>query len=172
MSRILGIDPGSRVTGYGIVEGGWGSARCIAYGTLRLGDNRPMGERLADLYEALGRLVRDHAVDEVAVERVFVARNADSALKLGHARGVVLLVVQQAGLPLFEYTPAQVKKSVTGSGRAIKGQMVSLVRAILGLDADPPEDAADALAIAMTHQMRAGSRAMFDEALGLTGGRR
>ncbi len=172
MSRILGIDPGSRVTGYGIVDGDWGSSRCIEYGTLRLGDSRPMGARLADLYAGLRRVVSEHQVDEVAVERVFVARNADSALKLGHARGVVLLVIEQAGLPMFEYTPAQVKKSVTGSGRAVKGQMVSLVRAILGLDTDPPEDAADALAIAMTHQMRAGSRAMFDEALGLTGGRR
>lgn len=173
MARILGIDPGSRVTGYGIVEGDWGSARCVAYGTLRLGEDRPMGARLADLYAGLGRLVREHAVDQVAVERVFVARNADSALKLGHARGVVLLVIEQAGLPLFEYTPAQVKKSVTGSGRAIKGQMVSLVRAILGLDADPPEDAADALAIAMTHQMRAGSQAAILAALAdATGGRR
>ena len=100
-----------------------------------------------------------------------MSKNADSALKLGHARGVVLLVVEQAGLPLFEYTPAQVKKSVTGSGRAIKGQVGALVRAILSLDEDPPEDAADALAIAMTHQMLSGSYAILEQMQGGRGGR-
>jgi crossover junction endodeoxyribonuclease RuvC len=162
MSRVLGIDPGSRVTGYGVVDGDWGTSRVVAYGTIRLGDQQPLHERLVRLHEAVRELQVLHKVDEVAVERVFVARNADSALKLGHARGVVLLAIGQAGLPLFEYTPAQVKKSVTGSGRAIKGQVGALVRAILGLDEDPAEDAADALAIALTHQMLAGARGLLE----------
>ncbi len=160
MGRVLGIDPGSRVTGWGILEGEWGRSRCVACGTFRLGDEPAMGPRLKELHEALEALIREHRPDEVAVERVFVARNADSALKLGHARGVILLAVEQAGLPLNEYTPAQVKKAVTGSGKAFKGQVGMLVRAILGLDYDPPEDAADALAIAMTHQMLGGARTL------------
>ena len=171
MSRILGIDPGSRITGYGVVEGDWGNTKAVEYGTLQLGANLPMGTRLAKLYAGLSEIIKRHSVTEVAVERVFVSKNADSALKLGHARGVVLRVVEQAGLPLFEYTPAQVKKSVTGSGRAIKGQVGALVRAILSLDEDPPEDAADALAIAMTHQMLSGSYAILEQMQGGRGGR-
>jgi crossover junction endodeoxyribonuclease RuvC len=171
MSRVLGIDPGSRVTGWGLIEGDWGNSRCIGSGTLRLGDDRPMGARLKILHEGLVGLIREFAPDMVAVERVFVAKNADSALKLGHARGVILMTVEEAGLPVHEYTPAQVKKSVTGSGRALKGQVGMLIRAILGLDHDPPEDAADALAIALTHQMLGGSRALAELA-GASWGRR
>lgn len=166
MSRVLGIDPGSRVTGYGLVEEKGGSPVLVASGTIRLDGGLPMAERLATLYRELTGIVAESRPAAVAVERVFVARNADSALKLGHARGVVLLAVQQAGLPLFEYTPAEVKKVVTGRGRAEKFQVVALVRAILGLDRDPAEDEADALAIAMCHMMMAGERALYDQAEG------
>lgn len=162
MSRVLGIDPGSRVTGWGILEGDWGSSRCIACGTFRLGDDLPMGARLKTLHEGLVRLFAEYTPEVVAVERVFVSKNVDSALKLGHARGVILLSVEEAGLPLHEYTPAQVKKSVTGSGRALKGQVGLLIRAVLGLDYDPAEDAADALAIALTHQMLGGTRTLAE----------
>ncbi|NOZ01324.1 MAG: crossover junction endodeoxyribonuclease RuvC [Deltaproteobacteria bacterium] len=165
MKRVLGIDPGSRVTGYGVVEGGDGETRYVASGTIRLNASRPMHERLDTLWGELTEVLSSSAPAEVAVERVFVSRNADSALKLGHARGVILLAIKQAGLPLFEYTPAQVKKTVTGRGRADKHQMVSLVRLILGIEADLAEDAADALAIAMTHVMLSGERDMLSEYL-------
>jgi crossover junction endodeoxyribonuclease RuvC len=162
MGRVLGIDPGSRVTGWGVLEGEWGRTRCVACGTFRLGDDRGMGARLKDLHAGLVGIIAEHAPDEVAVERVFVAKNADSALKLGHARGVILMAVEEAGLPLHEYTPAQVKKMVTGSGKAMKGQVGMLIRAILNLDHDPAEDAADALAIGLTHLMLGGTRTLAE----------
>jgi crossover junction endodeoxyribonuclease RuvC len=164
MARVLGIDPGSRVTGYGVVEGDWGQARSVTYGTFRLGDGA-FGARLADLHRGLVELIGTWRVDSVAVERVFVNKNVDSALKLGHARGVVLMTVEEAGLPLAEYAPAQIKRSITGSGRAEKSQMQAMVQAILGLPEVPAEDAADALAIAMTHQMLGGAKALIQEAV-------
>lgn len=181
MPRIIGIDPGSRKTGYGVIEGTWGNLKCIDYGVIRLDTTRDttpddianlIGEdpsqsvtslmgRMCELYRRIGEVIRQHDCDCAALERVFVAKNADSALKLGHARGVLLLAVGNAGLPVHEYSPAQIKKCVAGSGRAEKAQMMSIVPAILGLDKKPPEDAADALAIAMTHAMLAGERALY-----------
>lgn len=167
--RVLGIDPGSRVTGYGVLEGGGGEVRFVAAGTLRLDESRSMSERLAALHRRLAGIIGEAGPTEVAVERVFVSRNADSALKLGHARGVVLLAVHEAGLPLYEYTPAMVKKSVTGRGRADKHQMVALVRLLLGLSEDPAEDAADALAVGMCHLLLADERALLESARESTG---
>ncbi len=181
MPRILGIDPGSRKTGYGVIEGTWGSLKCIDYGVIRLDTTRDttpdeiaelLGDdpsqsvasltaRMCELYRRIDEIIRANDCDCAALERVFVAKNADSALKLGHARGVLLLAVGNAGLEVHEYSPAQVKKCVAGSGRAEKAQMMSIVPAILGLDKKPPEDAADALAIAMTHAMLGGERALY-----------
>jgi len=161
MGRTLGIDPGSRVTGFGIVEGEWQSPRCVSFGTIRLVESQSLAERLVRLHSEISRILRDHDIQEVGIERVFVSKNADSALKLGHARGVLLLAVRQAGLPVFEYPPAQIKKVVTGGGRAEKGQVQSIVKLLLKLDREPPEDAADALAIAMCHQMMAGERELL-----------
>jgi crossover junction endodeoxyribonuclease RuvC len=163
--RVLGIDPGSRVTGFGVVEERNGQARFVTCGTVRLDPGDAMAERLVELYDTLGRILRETRPDTAAIERVFVSRNADSALKLGHARGVTLLALRQAGLPVHEYTPAQVKKSVTGSGRAEKGQIGLLVRMLLELPDPPAEDAADALAIALCHTMLARGQARIDEAL-------
>lgn len=162
--RVLGIDPGSRVTGYGVLDGGAGEVRYVTSGTLRLDETGSMSERLAALHRGLMGVIEEAAPTEVAVERVFVSRNADSALKLGHARGVILLAVHQAGLPLHEYTPAMVKKSVTGRGRADKHQMGALVRLLLGLTEEPAEDAADALAVGMCHLLLADERALFEAA--------
>jgi crossover junction endodeoxyribonuclease RuvC len=134
-------------------------------GTIRVDESLRLGDRLAILHDEITRLLREHAPDEVAVERVFVARNADSALKLGHVRGVALLAIHQSGRRAHEYAPAQVKKAVAGSGRAEKGQMVRMVRMQLSLAEDPPEDAADALAIAMTHVFLSGERNLIEEAL-------
>lgn len=181
MPRILGLDPGSRKTGYGVIEGTWGNLRCVDCGVLRLDTGKArtsddvasiigedpsqsvasMTRRMVELYSRVSEVISRFRIDEVALERVFVSKNADSALKLGHARGVLLLAVGNAGLPVNEYSPAQVKKCVAGSGRAEKSQMMSIVPAILGMDRNPPEDAADALAIAMTHAMLGGERALY-----------
>ena len=165
MKRVIGIDPGSRVTGYGVLEGGDGETRYVASGVIRLNTKKPMHQRLQVLHDELHRILQESGADEAAVERVFVARNAESALKLGHARGVILLGITQSDLSLSEYTPAQVKKTVTGRGRADKHQIQSLVRLILGIERDLVEDEADALAIAMTHLMLSGERAMLAEYL-------
>jgi len=169
MPRVLGIDPGSRVTGWGVLEGGPANASCVAWGTIRAGEDRPLEDRLMRIHERLVEVLREFAPESAALERVFLNRNVDSALKLGHARGVVLLAVRQGGVPLFEYTPAQVKRLVTGSGRAEKAQVGFLVKTLLGLPEVPQEDAADALAIAWTHLLVQGARQVLGDA---GGGRR
>lgn len=150
--RILGIDPGSRVTGWGVIEAsGWDVGR-VAHGALRLDATAPLASRLHQLAEALADVVTRQRPDVAAVEDVFHARNARAALVLGQARGVVLLVLTQAGLPLFEYAPALVKSSVTGSGRAEKPQVQQALAVQLGMRELPmPLDASDALAIALCH---------------------
>ncbi len=161
MPRVIGIDPGSHVTGWGVVEGSGQNIRHVASGCIRLDENLRLGDRLAILHDEITRILKETEAEQVAVERVFVARNADSALKLGHVRGVVILAVHQSGRRAYEYAPAQVKKMTTGSGRADKHQMVQLVRLQLSLPADPAEDEADALAIAMTHVLMAGTIELF-----------
>jgi len=148
--RVLGIDPGSRVTGYGIVDRNGSRITEVAHGTIRLGGGA-LQERLVILYDELRRLLEAHEPGSVAIEGIFHSKNAKSALKLGHARGVALLVASQATLSVHEYAPSVVKKAVTSSGRADKGQVQRMVKAILGLSAEPPSDAADALAIAICH---------------------
>ena len=150
MPRIMGIDPGSRVTGYGVIDSEGSQSSYVASGCVRIkGDN--LGERLRIIFEAITDLVGTHSPDHIAVEQVFVKRNAASALKLGQARGVALVAAVRAALPIFEYTPAQVKQAITGKGNADKGQIQHMVRLLLRLSAPPPEDAADALAIALCH---------------------
>lgn len=149
--RVLGIDPGTRVTGYGIVEGDSSRLSLLACGEIKLDTNVEMASRLIALYEEIISIITEFHPDSAAVEKVFVSRNADSALKLGHARGVVLLAVRKSNLDLYEYTPAMVKKSLTGNGRAEKFQVAGFVRAILGLDETISPDASDALAVACCH---------------------
>jgi crossover junction endodeoxyribonuclease RuvC len=150
LTRILGIDPGSRVTGYGVIEVEGVRAAHLASGRIV-----PAGEgvalRLRAIFEGVREVLDTHRPEEVAIEDVFVARNASSALKLGQARGVALLAGVLGGLPLYEYTPATVKKAITGHGRADKGQIQHMVRLLLTLPRPPPEDAADALAVALCH---------------------
>ncbi len=149
MTRILGIDPGSRTTGYGLVETD-GNHRCLADGVIR-SPKGTLAERLARIHAGLTEVIAEFSPDEVAVERVFVHRNADSALKLGQARGAALVACVSAGLPVAEYAPTLVKQAVVGAGRADKRQVAFMVRALLRLRATPLEDAADALAIAICH---------------------
>jgi len=149
--RVLGIDPGSRVTGWGVVTHAAGQSRRVASGTLRLNATRPLPERLLRLAEGLDALLAEHRPDRLAVERIFAARNVRSALVLGHARGVILLSAARAGVPVSEYTPAEVKQAVVGGGRAPKAQVMRMVGMLLGHAAPLAEDEADALAIALTH---------------------
>ena len=150
--KILGVDPGSRVTGWGLVEtDGW-DLRFVAHGAIRTGEKSELPERLRRIAEALECLVAEHGPEAMAVEQVFTSNNARSALVLGHARGVVLLCGARAGVSLHEYTPMQVKSSVTGYGRAEKGQVQRAVATQLGLRELPkPLDASDALAVALCH---------------------
>lgn len=157
MARILGIDPGSRATGYGVIETGErGVGACLAHGVIQL-PRGPLAPRLGRIHDELARLMEEHRPEEAAVERVFMARNADSALKLGHARGAALVACVAHGLSVTEYTPAAVKQALVGNGRAAKGQIGYMVRALLRLREAPAEDAADALAVACCHAQHRSS---------------
>lgn len=148
--RILGIDPGSRITGYGVVEVQGARSRSVAYGVIKLPEG-PLEQRLLRLLTGLRALIVEHRPDEVAMEQVFVRRNVASALVLGQARGAALCAVAEAGLPLHEYAPASIKQAIAGSGRAEKPQVQRMVKILLNLPATPGEDAADALACALCH---------------------
>lgn len=149
--RVLGIDPGSRRTGWGIVQLEGTRLRSVGSGTIRVPEKLGPPERLRRIHEELGRVVEAHAPDAVAVEEIFFAKYANAALKLGHARGVALLVAAQSELAVHEYPPAIVKRTIVGRGGADKVQITRLVTALLGLSRNPEEDAADALAVAITH---------------------
>jgi crossover junction endodeoxyribonuclease RuvC len=149
--RILGIDPGSTVTGFGVLEHAGARVRHVAHGTVRPVRHASLAERLATLQAALVELIALHRPDVAVVERVFVAASPRAALVLGHARGVALAAVGAAGLPLHEYAPSQIKLAVTGSGAADKRQVQTMVQRLLVLASPPPFDAADALAAALYH---------------------
>ncbi|HUR41238.1 MAG TPA: crossover junction endodeoxyribonuclease RuvC [Verrucomicrobiae bacterium] len=156
-TRILGIDPGSRLTGFGVIETTAGKCRALAYDVIKLGDG-PLAERLLLVLQRLRALCAEHRPDEVAMEQVFVKRNVSSALILGQARGAAICAIAEAGLPLHEYAPASIKLAIAGSGRAEKAQMQHMVKVLLNLPSKPAEDAADALACALCH---AHSRTMI-----------
>ena len=155
---VMGIDPGSRITGYGIISVLGNHYRCLDYGAIRChgrGGQTSFGQRLKTIHHELLRLLRRHAPAVVAVETVFHAVNARSALQLGHARGVALLAAAELEIPLVEYSPLEVKKSVSGVGRATKEQVQTMVRILLKLKESPqPNDAADALAVALCHAFK------------------
>ena len=153
---VLGIDPGSNVTGYGIVEGLGGAFRHIDNGTLSSDRALTLPRRLDLIFTRLQELIGSHRPDAVAIENLFVAKNARSSLILGHARGVAMLAASRAGLEPAEYTPSQVKSAVAGSGRADKEQMQKMVRMLLSLPEAAAEDASDALAVAICHINSAG----------------
>jgi crossover junction endodeoxyribonuclease RuvC len=147
--RILGLDPGSRRTGFGFIESRGGTLTVVAHGCLNVASAAPMA-RLRLIFEGLRALMSEHAPVEVAIERVFVSRNVDSALKLGQARGAALCAVPQ-GIPVFEYAPRAIKLAVVGSGAAEKLQVAHMIRTLLALSERPGADAADALAVAVCH---------------------
>ena len=150
MAIILGIDPGSRTTGYGLLEMENLKIKYLASGSIVLSD-LDFKKRLLVLNESLGQLIREYTPNQAAIEQVFVGKNASSALKLGHARGVALLTITQANLTVSEYSAKVVKKAVTGSGGANKKQVQTMITHILKLKNVPPPDASDALAIALCH---------------------
>ncbi|MBZ5725725.1 MAG: crossover junction endodeoxyribonuclease RuvC [Acidobacteriia bacterium] len=153
--RVLGIDCGSQRTGYGVIESDGRDHRLVAAGVIRTNTKTPFEKRLLEIAGGLRELIREQRPESAAVEEVFHAANAKTALKLAHVRGVALLVVAEAGVELAEYSPLEVKISVVGYGRAEKFQVQTMVRSLLGLaEAIESEDACDALAVAICHATR------------------
>jgi crossover junction endodeoxyribonuclease RuvC len=163
--RIFGIDPGSVRTGYGCIESDGTRHRLIACGAITASARLPFPDRLLTIHTELCALLTQCKPDGVAVESLFHAVNARSALQLGHARGVALLAASQARVPIAEYSPAEVKRAVVGYGRAEKPQVQQMIRLLLGLaEAPQPLDVSDALAVAICHLHHCGQRALVDAA--------
>ena len=149
---VLGIDPGTAITGYGLVKGEGDDLTLVAYGAITTSSDWPLPERLQRIYRELTALIEDQQPTAVAVEELFFSKNVRTALSVGQARGVALLAAANAGLPIHEYTPLQVKQAIAGYGRATKDQVQQMVRMLLALDSVPqPDDAADAIAVAICH---------------------
>ena len=148
---ILGVDPGTIVMGYGVIESGDDEATLVECGVLNCSARSPMGERLSFLYKELDKIILRHQPEAVAVEQPFVAKNVKSALAIGKAQAVAILAAANRGIPSYEYTPTQVKQRVADYGASSKEQVQEMVRLQLGLAEVPPSDAADALAVALCH---------------------
>lgn len=156
---VLGIDPGSHATGYGVVSTE-PVARMLAGGVIRTEKADSLPERLLRIHQGVAAVLQDQAVDAMAVENLFNAKNARSSLILGHARGVILLAGAEAGLIVAEYAPREIKQALTGNGAAAKEQVRSMVMRLLGLKVEPPLDMSDALAVALAHAGRLGRRGL------------
>jgi crossover junction endodeoxyribonuclease RuvC len=150
-SLILGIDPGSFACGYGIIKKRGNEHLYVASGRITIPASSPLPKRLAELYSGLTDVIREFAPQAGAVEKIFFAKGIKAALSLGHARGIALLALANEGLPVYEYSALEVKKAVTGYGRAEKAQVQAMVKRILSLSFDPSPDGADALALALCH---------------------
>jgi len=162
--RVLGIDPGIVTTGYGLVDLRDDSLRAVTFGTISTQAGLPFTQRLLRIHQELQSLLVRSQPDCAAVEAIFFARNAQSALRLGQARGVILLALAQAGVEVHEYSAREVKQGVTSYGQAVKGQVQEMVRVLLGLTETPsPADAADALAVAICHHHTAALKARLRE---------
>lgn len=148
--RVLGIDPGSRITGFGVVEAGRDGLRCVDSGAIRLGSG-PLSDRLHQIYQRLAAVIAATGPDCMAVEKVFLASNPQSALVLGQARGAAMVLGANRGLDVVEYSALQIKQAVVGKGKAAKPQVQHMVRVLLGLRQTPGADSADALACAICH---------------------
>ena len=153
MTLVLGIDPGTAITGYGLVRiSPDGELVAVRYGVIATPKTDSPSARLEMIYDQMTDLLKEYKPDIAAVEKLFFARNVTTGIAVGQARGVVMLALQKAGLEIFEYTPKEIKNAVAGYGGADKRQVQEMVRALLQLDSIPkPDDAADALAVAITH---------------------
>lgn len=162
--RVLGIDPGIATTGYGLVDLSGDTLRAVSFGTISTQAGFPFTQRLVRIHQELQSLLIRSQPDCAAVEAVFFARNVQSALRLGQARGVILLALAQAGVEVHEYSALEVKQAVTSYGQAVKRQVQEMVRLLLGLAQTPsPADAADALAVAICHHHNAALKARLRE---------
>lgn len=152
--RILGIDPGSRLTGYGVIDNIGGQPSFVACGVIKTTHSFPFSSRINEIYDGINEVIQVHGPEVAAVEDLFMAKNPRSALKLGQARGAAIVAAMQNGLSVTDYSPRVVKQSVVGYGQAEKEQVQHMVRVLLGLSASPSSDAADALAVALCHANR------------------
>ncbi len=159
--RILGIDPGSRLTGYGFIDVRGSQTVLVDWGTIRTAGDH--SSRLRQIFGEVAELVAQYQPVEIAIERVFVHRNPDSALKLGQARAAALCATFQADLPIFEYATRHIKKAVVGSGGADKTQVQHMVKMLLAMNDEPQADAADALAVALCHSHERNTHALLRE---------
>jgi crossover junction endodeoxyribonuclease RuvC len=158
---VLGVDPGTVATGYGVVAVDGSRYRCLDQGDIRSPARRPMPERLLAIHDRLTDLIERHRPEALSVEDTFVSRNPQTALKLGQARGVILLAGARAGVPVFSYTPAHVKQAVVGYGRAEKEQVIYMITRLLALpDGPASEHAADALGLAFCHLQQGRAQAL------------
>jgi len=158
MTRILGIDPGSRVTGFGIIDTEGRHTHYVACGCIRTGDG-DFPSRIRAIADGVSELLMQYSPEQMAIERVFMNRNADSALKLGQARGAAIAAVVIRDIPVFEYAATQIKQATVGRGHADKSQVQHMVKALLNLPESPQADAADALACALCHNHHQQSQA-------------
>ncbi len=164
MSIILGIDPGSRITGYGVIRAYNNNISYLDCGCIRvkIDDETVLSDRLRQIFEGISEIITTFNPDEVAIEQVFLSKNADSALKLGQARGTAMVAAAIKGHQVAEYSARQIKQAVVGTGAADKTQVQHMVKVLLKLNKTPQSDAADALAVALCHnQMRAGLAAVI-----------
>jgi crossover junction endodeoxyribonuclease RuvC len=151
--KVLGVDPGTAATGYGVVvRRDGGAASLVECGVIRTGARQPLAHRLLEIYEGIGNVLERHAPDVVAVEGVFFGKNVRTTVLLGHARGAILVAAARAGLEVAEYSPAEIKNAVVGTGGATKEQVQFMVKKLLRLKEVPaPSDAADGVAVALCH---------------------
>jgi len=151
VERIIGIDPGSRITGYGVIDADRGQLQFVACGVVKTTTKYPFPYRLNEIFDGINEVVQVHGPVIAAIEEVFLATNPRSALKLGHARGAAVVAAMQNGLMVYDYSARAVKQAVVGYGQADKKQVQHMVRVLLGLSGSPSSDAADALAVAICH---------------------
>ncbi len=153
--RILGIDPGTGIVGFGVIDTDGHNHNMIEAGVIRTPAHQALELRLKTIYDSLLEIMKDNNPDTVVIERLFFARNVTTAISVSHARGVMLLAATNLGIPVAEYTPLQIKQALTGYGQADKAQIQEMVKIMLGLNERPkPDDCADALAAALTHSMQ------------------
>ncbi len=165
MPLILGIDPGSVTTGYGIINSEGQQHKVVCYGTIKAGSGN-FPERLKIIFQSISALIHEHQPEQFAIENVFVNKNAASALKLGQARGAAIVAAVNCGLPVSEYAPREIKQALVGKGSAEKSQVAHMVNLLLGISDKIPEDAADALAIAICHSHASANQNLLEAAIG------
>lgn len=168
MIRILGIDPGSRITGYGIVDQDGQRIEYVASGCIRT-QGGAIADRLGVILDGVGRVIAEYRPGELAIEQVFMSKNADSALKLGQARGAAICAAVSAGLPVDEYAAREIKQAIVGRGGASKEQVQHMIRVLLALPQAPPSDAADALGVAVCHGHHRETRRRMQASLAAQG---